>query len=436
MVDALIIFVRNPVRGAVKTRLASAIGDDRAFRVYQRMLEHTRSITRYVDCKKFLFYSDQVDTSDAWENDIYDKRLQVGDNLGKRMQQAFETVFAKFIGDPGSKVVIIGSDCMEITSTLIDAAFHVLDDHDLVIGPANDGGYYLLGMKQEHRSLFEEKAWSTDTVLNDTFKDATRLRLSHAELPVLSDIDEIDDLLRSPLRRMASTSVPLKLSIIIPTRNEANNIEKTMRMLAARSSRENIKEIMVIDGESSDGTALLAAKAGARVIKSRKGRGQQLQIGGTLATGDVLYFLHVDCVPPLGFDRMIIDATRAGYRSGCFKLRFDVVHPILKLTAWFSRFGHQWFRAGDESLFVEKAVFMEAGGYDPTRAIMEDVEIIPRLKKIAAFAVIQHQITSAARRYINKGIFRLQALYVILRIMDVERHGSNVLEHFYSRFVK
>lgn len=434
--NALIIFIRNPVRGVVKTRLASAIGDDRAFQVYQRLLEYTRSITRSINARKLLFYSDWINISDAWENDAYDKRLQVGTNLGERMRQAYETVFTEFGGVPNGKVVIIGSDCMEITATLIDAAFQLLDDHDLVIGPASDGGYYLLGMKRLYPALFESKAWSTETVFKDTIDDAARLGLSHAELPVLSDIDDLDDLLRSPLRGMAGTSASLKLSIIIPARNEASNIKKTIIMLTARSNLDNIKEIIVVDGDSTDDTARLAAKAGARVIKSGKGRGRQLQIGGMVATGDVLYFLHADCVPPRDFDRMILDAVRAGYRSGSFKLQFDVAHPILQLTAWFSRFGHQWFRAGDESLFVEKAVFMEAGGYDPTRAIMEDVEIIPRLKNLAAFTVIQHSIISSARRYITKGIFRLQALYVILRIMDIEHHSSNMLEHFYSRFVK
>src|SRR5271157_456 len=436
MANALIILVRNPVRGVVKTRLASAIGDDRALRVYRRLLEYTRSTTRGIISKKFLFYSDWVETSDAWDNEVYDKRLQLGSNLGERMWQAFETAFTEFKGGPNNKVVIIGSDCMEITAALIDAAFQLLDDHDLAIGPASDGGYYLLGMKQMHPELFENKTWSSETVLNDTIEDAVRLGMSYAELPVLSDIDELDDLLCSPLRGMAGMTASLKLSIIIPARNEARNIGSTIRMLASRSTPGNIKEIIVVDGESTDDTAGIAAKAGVRVIKSRKGRGRQLQIGGAVATGDVLYFLHVDCVPPRGFDRLILDAVHAGYRSGCFKLRFDVVHPILRFTAWFSRFGHQWFRAGDESLFVEKGVFMEAGGYDPTRAIMEDVEIIPRLKKLAAFTVIQHSIISSARRYIIKGIFRLQALYVILRIMDIEHHSSNVLEHFYFHFVK
>ena len=436
MVNALIIFVRNPVLSAVKTRLASTIGDDRALRVYQRLLEHTRSTTLGIKARKLLYYSDQIDTSDAWDNDAYDKRLQVGNNLGERMRQAFETAFMEFASDTNNKVVIIGSDCMEITPGVIEAAFDLLDDRDIAIGPASDGGYYLLGMKRLHPELFEGKAWSTGTVLNDTLEDAERLGLSHTELPVLSDMDDIDDLLRSPLRRMAGSSVPLKLSIIIPTRNEASTIEKTIKMLAARSTGANIKEIIVVDGESADGTAGIAAKAGACVVNSRKGRGCQLQIGGSVARGDVLYFLHVDCVPPRGFDRLILDAVRVGYRAGCFKLRFDMVHPVLRLTAWFSRFRHQWFRVGDESLFVEKALFVGAGGYDPSRAIMEDTEIIPRLAKLAAFTVIPQPIISSARRYVERGIFRLQALYVILRIMDIEHHDSNVLEQFYSRFVK
>jgi len=191
--DALIIFVKNPVPGQVKTRLARSIGNQQAADVYTRLLAHTRRVTaglKEIQC--LVYYTDAVDRSDLWEGERYEKRAQQGANLGERMAGAIaETIEIGF-----NKVVIIGSDCPEIKEEHIRQAYLHLDEVDIVIGPASDGGYYLLGMKMLHQSLFEGIAWSSDEVLKTTLTKLKAQGLSHQLLEVLSDIDELEDYLK------------------------------------------------------------------------------------------------------------------------------------------------------------------------------------------------------------------------------------------------
>lgn len=189
MNEALIIFVRKPESGKVKTRLAATLGNEIALKIYRQLLQHTFDITSGLMAHKFVFYVDAIDEHDMWSAKGFYKMLQVNADLGIKMQAAFAEIFKK----GHQKAVIIGSDCFELTSDLIDQAFKVLDKNDIVIGPAKDGGYYLLGMKQLYPPLFENKSWSTATVFIDTVRDIARLNLSYEQLPQLTDIDEAGD---------------------------------------------------------------------------------------------------------------------------------------------------------------------------------------------------------------------------------------------------
>jgi len=190
MERALLLFVRNPVRGKVKTRLAAGVGDDEALAIYGRMLEHARQTALAVDCHRFLFYSDVVERTDAFDNQAFRKYCQPSGDLGARMDYAFSLPF-KMGGY--KRVLIIGSDCPGLTPALVEEAFDALLTHDFVLGPSVDGGYYLLGMTRWQRSLFENKRWSTDSVLADTRRDIEagggRLFL----LPELRDVDTVAD---------------------------------------------------------------------------------------------------------------------------------------------------------------------------------------------------------------------------------------------------
>jgi rSAM/selenodomain-associated transferase 1 len=188
--SAIIIFVKNPELGMVKTRLAKTIGDKGALKIYNRLLQHTRNITHGLAMHKFVFYSDFVEGQDYFDFAHYEKDIQSGDDLGGRMSNAFRRLFElKY-----DKLVIIGSDCYDLSSDIINEAFDHLDQSDIVIGPALDGGYYLLGMKEYHDFLFENKKWSTPDLMLDTILSIKENKKTYSLLQTLTDIDEEKDL--------------------------------------------------------------------------------------------------------------------------------------------------------------------------------------------------------------------------------------------------
>ena len=188
--NALIVFLKNPLEGKVKTRLAAQVGETEALSVYQKLIEHTRSIVMDCPVDIHLFYSDYIDSQDKWLDTEITKHQQEGKDLGERMKNAFKQVL-----DSGYKnAIIIGTDCPEITSRIIQDAFDRLEEYDVVIGPAMDGGYYLLGMNDLHDELFEQIDWGTESVFDQTLAVLQRLGLIWYETPILSDIDTEDDL--------------------------------------------------------------------------------------------------------------------------------------------------------------------------------------------------------------------------------------------------
>jgi rSAM/selenodomain-associated transferase 1 len=190
----LIIFVRNPVRGQVKTRLAATIGADKALDVYHLLLQRTFDVTRGLDAEKAVFFSDTLVLPEGWKKGDYQQQVQQGRDLGERMSRAIAGGFANGYGHVG----IIGSDCYELTTEILEEAYRLLAEKELVIGPATDGGYYFLGMSRFVADLFAHKDWSTSAVLAQTLADAKRLHLQVALLPELTDVDEEKDLVTMP----------------------------------------------------------------------------------------------------------------------------------------------------------------------------------------------------------------------------------------------
>jgi uncharacterized protein len=186
----LIIFYRNPELGKVKSRLAATIGEERALAIYILMATHARKLALTIPVDRVVYYSEFIDREDNWPNKDFNKRLQQGNNLGEKMKQAFEGSFK--LGY--ASVCIIGTDCLELTEDILQQAFESLKQHDTVIGPAADGGYYLLGMNKFIPEVFNNKKWSTDSVLNVTLEDMKQLKLSCHLLPTLSDVDIESDL--------------------------------------------------------------------------------------------------------------------------------------------------------------------------------------------------------------------------------------------------
>ena len=180
---ALIVFTRNPELGKCKTRLAATIGDQSALDVYRFLLDHTVKITSSLKADVYVYYSEKIKEIDIWDTSIFRKKQQQGHDLGAKMQEAFTEVFKMGY----QKAIIIGSDMYDITTQDLEDAFLTLEDNNFVIGPAQDGGYYLLGMKHLKPPLFKNKKWGTNTVLGDTLKD-----LELENLAILAEKNDVD----------------------------------------------------------------------------------------------------------------------------------------------------------------------------------------------------------------------------------------------------
>lgn len=181
--NLLLIFTRNPELGKVKTRLAKTVGNETALEIYKYLLQKTRDISIQVSSDREVYYSVKIRSNDIWDSKNYQKNQQVGEDLGIRMQNAFKNGF-----DAGyKKVVIIGSDLYDLTSENIEKAFTELDNNDVVLGPAEDGGYYLLGMNLLHSTIFKNKKWGTQTVRKDTLTD-----LKDKKVHLLAELNDID----------------------------------------------------------------------------------------------------------------------------------------------------------------------------------------------------------------------------------------------------
>ena len=193
--NELIIFVKNPVEGEVKTRLASSVGDKKALEVYQQLLKITAGESADVKADKLVSYSKYVEESDDFEENIFEKSVQIKGNLGEKMKHAFRSGF-----DGGyHRIVLIGSDCPEISESLIDEAFEKLSDADSVIGPSDDGGYYLIGLSRFLPEIFDDIEWSTSSVLTSTVKALDDVEATYHVLKKLNDIDTESDLNASDL---------------------------------------------------------------------------------------------------------------------------------------------------------------------------------------------------------------------------------------------
>ncbi|MEM6841196.1 MAG: TIGR04282 family arsenosugar biosynthesis glycosyltransferase [Bacteroidota bacterium] len=193
--ELLIIFAKVPELGKAKTRLAADIGNEQALEIYRKLLAHTRRATLPLPQDKIVYYTPYIDTDDEWNTAHFQKALQPKGDLGERMRYAVEQGFSQGY----DRICIIGTDCLDLTTAHLEEAFVALKNHDVVLGASQDGGYYLLGMSQLYSDLFVNKAWSTESVADDTRADVSRLNLSLHELPVLNDIDTLDDLRQSPL---------------------------------------------------------------------------------------------------------------------------------------------------------------------------------------------------------------------------------------------
>jgi len=228
----------------------------------------------------------------------------------------------------------------------------------------------------------------------------------------------------------------MQISVVIPVLNEENVIADLVQYLIERESK-HIKEVIVVDGGSKDLSVNKAEKAGAEVVVAKKpGRALQMNKGARHATGEILYFLHADTYPPPHFGELIEEAVKAGSDAGSFRLSFDYDHPLLNFYAWCTRFRFDAFRFGDQSLFVKTDAFLKIGGFDNRMEIMEDFEIIKRLKKLGCFTLIDEPVITSARRYRKNGIIKLQLIFIVIFTLYNLGGSQALLKKVYKWLIK
>lgn len=245
------------------------------------------------------------------------------------------------------------------------------------------------------------------------------------------------------------------ISIIIPILNEADTIGNLLSYLQQNSTEELISEIIVVDGGSNDGSldivsTFVSGRAQSRPIKnistsleetqiicisSKKGRAKQMNVGAKQASGNILYFLHADSIPPKDFDQAIIDEIKKGNQAGCFKMEFNSHHWWLKITGWLTQFNWRVCRGGDQSLFITKKLFQKIGGFNESYMVYEDNILINALYNRNQFVVINKTLKTSARLYQKHGIWKLQYHFIIIHLKNWFGASAEELYIYYLKHI-
>jgi len=312
------------------------------------------------------------------------------------------------------RAVLVGTDIPAMNEKIATKALDLLNDEDLVFGPAEDGGYYLVGLQRVVPEIFGGIPWSTPEVLEATLAIAEGLKLRFALVDSLGDLDRPEDLHRWDEIRDSEHRDSPWLSIIIPALNEAENVADTI----AAASLAPGTEIILVDGGSTDRTAALAENYGVTVLQSEARRARQMNYGAERARGEALLFLHADTWLPDGYDTAIREAlAEPDAVAGAFELHINAPGRSLRLidrvANWRSR--RLGMPYGDQGIFLPTRVFREAGGF-PDLPLMEDYELMRRLRKRGRIVIPRFHSLASPRRWLQVGPWKTTAINQVIII--------------------
>jgi rSAM/selenodomain-associated transferase 2/rSAM/selenodomain-associated transferase 1 len=401
----LIVFARCPIAGRAKTRLIPALGADGAAALHRRLVlrafRAAHAACRTVPAELEVHFDGGTERAMRhWLGDDARFVPQTAGDLGERMAGAFEESFRT-----GSvATVIIGSDCPDLSPAVISTAFTRLAETPVVLGPAQDGGYYLIGLSRPMPELFRGIPWGTDRVLADSLAMIERLGWKAALLNPLPDVDRPEDL-PAWQRVAASEDACLeRVSVIIPALNEERHIAATLRAAGGSPCHE----VIVVDGGSTDSTVQCAQKAGATVLASKPGRARQMNAGAARAEGGSLLFLHADTLLPPEWADVVPRTLRAtGVAAGAFRFRIAENFPGKSFIEWTTDLRSRWLQRpyGDQGLFLTRALFEEIGGFADL-PIMEDYEFTARLRRRGRIVTVGEAALTSGRRWQTLGVLR------------------------------
>jgi rSAM/selenodomain-associated transferase 2/rSAM/selenodomain-associated transferase 1 len=442
MKSRLIIFTRYPLPGTTKTRLIPTLGPDGAAELQREMTEHTVESVRSLGGQgvqiKILFEGGDAEAMSNWLGDEIPIVPQGEGGLGDRMRRAFNRSF-----DAGmERAVIIGTDCPSLRADDVAEAFDLLEDNTLALGPATDGGYYLIGIRSDAPQwlfdlVFRDIPWGTDQVFNATMNVLAETGLDVGLLDEKADVDEPEDLVHWEKAREKGegrrelNSASMTVSVIIPTFNEEKGIGELVAGL-----KEAGVEVVVADGGSTDQTVVICQELDIHIVHSPRGRAGQMNAGAMAATGDTFIFLHADTRLPEGFEDRVREAVAEGAVAGAFLFGTDMDTPSMRVieNATHFRSYRLGIVFGDQAIFATREAFFRAGGY-PEQPIMEDYELWKRLAKVGRRTLIPLQVTTSARKWAEHGVWRINFINLAVTCLYVIGFSPERLAALYKRLM-
>ncbi len=405
------IFAKPPVAGGVKTRLAADLGVERATALARSFLVDTCAAMRTLGWARAI-----LATTGSLDLDLQTELAlpiwsQGDGDLGARL----ERVLARALTD-APIAIAIGADSPGLPTRLLDEARAALATADAAIGPADDGGFYLLALRRCPAGLLSDLPWSAPDTFARTVERMHSHGLSVIELPRWFDVDRADDLVRldalltngsivAPCTRQL-LGVP-RLSVIMPVLDEEQRLAAAIDEVIALLGR---KEVIVVDGGSHDRTLAIARGKPVRVVEGPRGRARQMNAGAAVAAGDVLLFLHADTSLPrdalehiertLTDPRVVAGAFRTWTVADAGDARWFA--PLLHAADLRSRYTSLPY--GDQALFVRAEAFRRVGGF-PDQPLMEDLEISRRLRRIGRIHTVPARVRVSGRRFLARPVF-------------------------------